>query len=527
MPLPLLLVLAVGGCATQADSVGIETDTGAAPDTGTDPDTRADSDTDSAADTDTGAPADHDGDGFAEGEDCDDDNPAANPGETEIRDGVDNDCDGRADNVRWTGDGSLDDAVVRVRGRQEYDEVGTLFCGAGDQNGDGVDDLLAAITIDFSYSIGGGYLTLLHGPVADDADLNLPDASVNNWGINPGGIVRLGDVNDDGVDDFAAVDGGLFADSEHQADAWWIPGPIRGTTDLVSSGSLIGTAQQAIAAAGDHDGDGTQDLVTGDPNYDYYDVGQIVLWAGPSLLKQATVTGIDEYEHLQPARSTSDLNGDGLPDLVASSDQTAASGPTGVVHTFFGPLSGDLDRSAADATITGDAIGDAFLRVVPGDLDGDGYGDLAVGAPNRGVPDDYAGAVYVFFGPPSSGGAAGADAIIEGAAAWSMAGDSVEVIDLDGDGTDDLLCAAEGAGYPHTDHGMTSLSYGPIGVGTRSFADSDASWTSAAAYDRGGHRVEAVGDLDDDGYSDFGVGAPYDNGNGDMAGALYLFGAAP
>ena len=106
-----LLAFSLTACTSKIDDSSstadgdADTDADADADTDADSDADTDADSDADADTDTGVDADHDG--FPNGVDCDDSNPAVNPDAAESCDHIDNDCDGNIDGA--------DDDVVDAR----------------------------------------------------------------------------------------------------------------------------------------------------------------------------------------------------------------------------------------------------------------------------------------------------------------------------------------------------------------------------------------------------------------------------
>lgn len=239
-----------------------------------------------------------------------------------------------------------------------------------------------------------------------------------------------------------------------------------------------------------------------------------------------------------PAPPTSDVNGDGLGDLLVASPADNSSGlGAGAVYVFFGraqPFQLDgLDATQADVKLVGHRPGDAFgTCVCAGDMDGDEQADLVISA-NKvdavGAAD--AGAVYVFPGPIAGGQTIPAQAatirlIGDAAAAGDEFGSSVEIGDVDGDGQADLVSAApkhDIAG--DLDAGCVYVFLGGDTLASRSADLADHFVDGVGAGERLGSRM-ACGDLDGDGQTDLVLGAPSSDVQNDVllfdAGRVYV-----
>ncbi|MES2643366.1 MAG: MopE-related protein [Myxococcota bacterium] len=281
-----------------------------------------------------------------------------------------------------------------------------------------------------------------------------------------------------------------------------------------------------LAAAGDLDGDGREDLLVGTLgafHSEYYsrNLGQLLVMPGGGGDAAAVIVGTEEMG-VGGTHGSADVNADGFDDLIVG----PSTGVNGGVGVFFGPLAGAYAAEDADVRLLGSELTDEVAAL--GDVDADGYADLAVGMPSMGDPAH--GAVYVVSGPPVGGEVdAVAAAVFSGegyeSAALGTALDGPG--DVDGDGHAELLVGApELTVDGHVDTGAAFLLYGPLS-GTYLVPDADTFFTSAENNDWTGYAVGRAGDVDEDGYAEIFVGTPNYDFRGEVTGALFLFDGGP
>lgn len=202
-----------------------------------------------------------------------------------------------------------------------------------------------------------------------------------------------------------------------------------------------------------------------------------------------------------------DADGDGYGTIGVGAP--GVNGDVGAVYLVSGPWQGSRLASEADAVLSGRDGGDYAGYAVDdaGDVDGDGFTDLAVGAATRLAGGGRAGEAYLVLGPPRSMGLQDAHAVVEpaitgGYLGWRVAGAG----DLDGDGLAELAI-----GWPRNDYwreggGAVIVLSDPSGTvvvpdtGAAIYDDASAAATGVGYY------VAPAGDLDEDGLGDLLVG---------------------
>ncbi len=197
-----------------------------------------------------------------------------------------------------------------------------------------------------------------------------------------------------------------------------------------------------------------------------------------------------------------DVNGDGYEDFIVGAPQTSGT-REGTAYVFAGGtgLTGTLNVSQAHATITataGGVLDDLGYSVAgAGDMNGDGYDDVVIGAPMIG--DD--GKAYVFLGGTTLTGT-----LDVAAAAQTVTGSGTEFMaamvdgagDVNADGYDDIILSSA-SGHAYVFYGAPTLAT------ARAAAAADARLIGTNEF---GKSVAGVGDVDGDGKADVLVGDP-------------------
>ncbi|MCB8945227.1 MAG: FG-GAP repeat protein [Ardenticatenaceae bacterium] len=219
-----------------------------------------------------------------------------------------------------------------------------------------------------------------------------------------------------------------------------------------------------------------------------------------------------------------DMNGDGYDEIAIG-----GSAPNRVYVVLGGPdgwgLNFRLGTTPSVITYTGDNGGDLAGYGVAGvgDVNGDGFGDLLVGAPGHDLAGNNAGAIYVVLGSATlTSTNLGSFPIMIGEVAGDEAGRNVAPAgDTNGDGYQDMLVGVMTQDAAAANAGAVYLILGSAGIGNASLG-SHIKYTGEAANDYAGSSADGIGDMNGDGYMDFVVGAAQNDAGISQGGSAYV-----
>ena len=355
-----------------------------------------------------------------------------------------------------TGDLDAADADAIVTAEAFGDNLGISVSSAGDVNADGFDDVLIGARGNDTPGTQAGRAYLFLGPIHGQLDATEADAIISGAPFEEigGAVAPAGDLDGDGFDDIL-LGTAAFSLNVTEGQAFLFYGPISGHRTSASAEAIIrGTffsesLGASVASAGDVNQDGTNDIIIGAPHFplNSQGPGRAYVFYGPVFGAQsaASADAILFGEAINDSFGTSvaragDVNGDGIADVVVGAEQIFTNNGTGKAYLFLGPLSGPIQASAADAILLGDEVKDLFgISVAGGDVSGDGFSDVVVGAWNAA---GRSGRGYVFHGPLAGTiPAANADFIVRGGPIDQL-GLSVATGDVNGDEVSDVLLGA-------------------------------------------------------------------------------------
>ncbi len=402
-----------------------------------------------------------------------------------------------------------------MNGVAENDHTGRSVSAAGDMNGDGVNDIIiGSEEINANGSRSGASYVVFGSSSGFNSSLNLSSLNGNN-GFIINGVAELdfssdsirmaGDINGDDLDDLIIGAHGVDTNGDNSGASYVVFGSDSGFNASLNLSSLNGSNGFVING-----------IATGDSS------GKSVSGAG-------------------------DINGDGIDDIIIGAEEVNTNGDySGASYVVFGSnlefnasvnlsnlngTNGFVINGVAEYDYSGNSVSTA------GDVNGDGFDDIIIGANRVNTNGARSGASYVVFGSNSEFNSplelstlnGNNGFVINGVSTDDFSGGSVSAAgDVNGDGVDDLII---GASSVDTNGDKSGASYVVFGSNSGFNASLNLSALNGSngfvingvtTGDRSGGSVSTAGDVNGDGLNDVIIGATSVSTNGDRSGATYV-----
>lgn len=410
-------------------------------------------------------------------------------------------------------------------GGNDYGAFGISVAFAGDVNGDGYGDIIigASLRSNSGSEIEEGFAMVYHGSTSGLSNGFNWHAEGEQAGASLGrAVATAGDVNGDGYTDVIVGADRYNNPSEDEGAAFLWYGSENGVNEgnpgepanadwraeINSSSARFGAA---VSTAGDVNGDGFADVIVGAPNYGSGedDEGAARLYLGSASGLETDYDNHDEGNDVNAQFGKSvgpagDVNGDGYADVIVGAPYfTNDSSEEGMAFVWYG--SADGVSTSRDWDAEGDAVNAnyGFSVATAGDVNGDGYSDIIVGTPGK---NSSSGSAFAYYGSSDS---------VEDEYGWSKRSNKenanfghavASAGDVNGDGYADII-----VGGPQWDGGLAFEGIACLYLGSATDLNTSPSWSKEGNQENAqyGFSVSTAGDVNGDGYDDVIVGAPY------------------
>ncbi|MBP6573216.1 MAG: FG-GAP repeat protein [Flavobacteriales bacterium] len=399
--------------------------------------------------------------------------------------------------------------------------LGRAVSTAGDMNGDGYADLLVGAPLSESGQVDEGLVYLYFGsPTGISATANMT-FQLDNAGANFGESVYIaGDVNGDGYSDMIL---GARIYGTSGAAAIYHGGPYN--VNPTASGTRAGGAMNAelgwsVAQAGDVNGDGYADALIGAPQADNGQAGEGLVYvhmgsaAGLSMVPALTLeANIGSAQFGFSVGTAGDVNGDGYADVIVGAP---LSNNLGRAYVYLGSPAG-LSAVPSRTYTGGAASGLGYSVGTAGDINADGYSEVLVGAPDIVQ-------VSLYMGSATGLPAAPTLSLTQGAVG-TLFGHCVNTAgDVNGDGYSDIIVTARNYSNGQANEGAAFVYHGSVAGLVTPFATLLEPNLASSNF---GVSASGAGDVNGDGYFDVVVGADmWESGQADEGAAFVYYGAA-
>ncbi len=428
-------------------------------------------------------------------------------------------------------------AAAMVERNQASANFGYSVAGAGDVNGDGYSDVIVGANMYDNGQADEGAAFIYHGSATGISTTAAAVVESNQASANSGTSVGgAGDVNGDGYSD-VIVGAPFFSDGEGNEGAAFIyhgsaAGISTTAATTVESNQLLAFLGISVAGAGDVNGDGYSDVIVGAYLYDHGESneGAAFIYHGSAAGISTTAAALVESNQASASFGASvagagDVNGDGYSDVIVGA-YTYDNGISneGAAFIYQGSAAGISTTAAAmvESNQASAYLGAAVASA--GDVNGDGYSDVIVGAYLYDNGESNEGAAFIYHGSAASISTTAAALVESNQASANFGAAVASAGDVNGDGYSDVIVGAYTYDNGESNEGAAFVYLGSAaGISTTPAAMLESNQASANF----GYSVAGAGDVNGDGYSDVIVGAyMYDNGQADEGAAFVYHGSA-
>ena len=417
----------------------------------------------------------------------------------------------------------------------ETDQAGARFgwsvSSAGDVNGDGCSDVILSAVFYDNDQTDEGRVYLYYGNssgLSDSPNWAVESNQVLAW--FGGDVSTAGDVNGDGYSDVIVGSSYYSNDETREGRAFVYYGEPDGLSTVpgwsAEGDEFEGYFGFSVSTAGDVNGDGYADVIIGAPEYDngHQNEGAVFLYKGSSEGLPASPDWISEFDvevHYfgQSVSTAGDVNNDGFSDIIAGGSYSNGESSESAVFAYYGNSAGLSEFP--DWYVGANQSNSYFGRSISsaGDVNGDGYSDIIIGAPYYDAEDWNDGCAFVYYG--------GSEGLAD-TAAWQVSG-QIDALyggsvsgagDVNGDGFSDII-----VGSPHYNGGNPYEGAAFVYFGSSGGLSTSPDWSyepdvSPTYF---GGSVSSAGDVNNDGYSDIIIGATGYGSPGLSVGGAFVF----